>query len=316
MGSLERINGLLESFGAPSLNNPDFSISFLTVPYSALTPSPATLGVDLALLYATHPVRHENPLIDFNPSHPTEPFSSITQLIQGVYENYPDQARWICRSRIYTTQPHLMPFCRGMVRVAAKRVTPLLQAPDLEISPTPLQAFDVTPKKAKAKHLSHSVENLNPRSLQDWMTWANQAAKNLPRHAIRHQSDRPIVALLLLPQQDGRNYDLRAAAYNQNARNRTLHAEVNLIQNWFRDTHQLIPAGAVVLTTLKPCKMCAALIWQCSQDRPSLQVFYSEMDPGKYAQNTALEPYTLDRELASADRAERELEIMKPLFSS
>jgi tRNA(Arg) A34 adenosine deaminase TadA len=129
----------------------------------------------------------------------------------------------------------------------------------------------------------------------------------------RSSRNRPVAALLLSPQPQTGQLQLLASAVNQNARNRTLHAEVNLIQNLYRRTGHLIPPHSYVLSSLKPCRMCAALIWQSAERIETLQILYGENDPGPHAQNTTLDPHTLDRKLASATPAQEALEIQRLL---
>lgn len=258
-----------------------------------------------------------------------EPFSAVTRLIQGIYQTYPDQARKICRSRIYTTQPSLTPFCRGMIHVAAKRVT-LLEpgAPHPDLLSARLQDLThwnsgtVTLASQELEQTLHTYLSQTPsppKSLDNWAQLTHRLVSELPRNSIRHQSNRPIVALLLGQTAGHTELSLLAAAQNENAKNRTLHAEVNLIQNWYRNTGRAIPEGSVILTSLKPCRMCAGLIWQTAQNRRQLKVIYLENDPGPNAQNTALEPHTFDRKMAATQPEELELEILKewaPLRSS
>ncbi len=270
-----------------------------------------------ALFYATEAARET--LQESSP-----PSSSVTRLIQGIYEKYPDSARMLCRARIYTTQPRLTPFCRGMVRVAAKRITLLGTGSDgeseiqtmtgqLNLPAIDLTEWDTTPHSARSdvfeKILNERLSALDqaPKTLENWMKFTQNLAQSLPRHPLRHQSDRPVVALLLTQKPKSTDLELLAAACNQNAKNRTLHAEVNLIQNWYRATGKLIPEDAVVITSLKPCRMCAGLIWQSSKNHRQLRVYYLENDPGPNAQNTALEPHTVDRQFAAMNPAEREI---------
>jgi tRNA(Arg) A34 adenosine deaminase TadA len=185
------------------------------------------------------------------------------------------------------------------VRIAAKRIT-LLERETFSFRSLPTQAVDLTQWDAQTHPKGIIPDPLPERqSLPEWIDRTHQLTLALPRGPIRHQSNRPIVALLLAPISGTKEFELLAAASNQNSKNRTLHAEVNLIQNWYRKTQKILPPGSVILTSLKPCRMCAALIWQSSDDRQSLRVIYLENDPGKNAQNTALEPQTLDRKLAS-----------------
>ncbi len=303
------LSTLAAQLAVPRLNNPMLQVSLLIAPIRVTQPNHnSKVTQETTLFYATQPTEAgARSLL----------LSSVSRLIQGIYEKYPDQGRAICRARVYTTQPKLTPFCRGIVRVAAKRITILERAP-LPLLDQPVRSIDVsdwdTHFKTKGEILETELKPVT-RDLPGWMTLtrklAHHLALDLSRHSARHQSDRPVVALLLSPVPGTRDFELRSAACNQNSKNRTLHAEVNLIQNWYRTTQKPLPKDSVILTSLKPCRMCAALIWQSSMNRKALRVYYAENDPGKNAQDTALEPNTLDRKLASNDPEEISLEAQE-----
>ncbi len=271
---------------------------------------------DHQLFYATQPIRTDL-------KAPPPPLSSMTRLIQGVYEHLPDQARKICRARIFSNQTELTPFCRGMIRVAAKRMTQISSS-ELQTLPHDFslhfhnlthwdhQPTRFQPGELKENFVSQLISNSNALlPLDHWIEWTRTLVAKIPLQATRYQSDRPVVALLLAFSENEETYQLLGAARNQNAKNRTLHAEVNLIQNWYRSTGIPIPKNTVILTSLKPCRMCAGLIWQSSLNPKNLRVYYLENDPGPYAQNTALEPNTADRRLSASTTEELRHEILK-----
>ncbi len=299
------LSTLAAQLAAPRLNNPMLQVSLLIAPIRVTQPNhDSKVTQETTLFYATQPTEEgARSLL----------LSSVSRLIQGIYEKYPDQGRAICRARVYTTQPKLTPFCRGIIRVAAKRITILERAP-LPLLDQPVRSIDVSDWDAHFKNKGEMTDfDLNPakKDLPGWMALTRKLALHLPRHSVRHQGDRPVVALLLSPVPGTPDFELRSAACNQNSKNRTLHAEVNLIQNWFRTTQKPLPIDSVILTSLKPCRMCAALIWQSSMNRRALRVYYAENDPGKNAQKTALEPNTLDRKLASDYPEEVSLEAQE-----
>jgi len=86
-----------------------------------------------------------------------------------------------------------------------------------------------------------------------------------------------------------------AWAVNSSARNKTLHAEVNLVQSYCRRTGAPLPAGARIYTTLKSCKMCAGMIWSAARDPLSLRVFFGKDDPGPKARATVLSANSFER---------------------
>lgn len=225
-----------------------------------------------------------------------EPSSSIFRLIQGIYAIAPDQARKILRNRIFSTE-NPTEFCFGAVKVSAKRLTaPIAPKPH----PIPM-GFEFTkidlPPSQTSSSVPHSLRKAcspSPISNADFLELAKQLTQEVPRTGPRYTRDRAIAALLV-----SEKGEILASALNTNASNRTLHAELNLIQNYFENTKKPIPRGAKVFVTLKPCKMCAGAIWSCSEDPLSLQVYYSEFDSGRNARWTILDADSAERKRAS-----------------
>ena len=144
--------------------------------------------------------------------------------------------------------------------------------------------------------------------------------------APRATRDRAVVAMLV-----GRDGALLDCAVNTNARNRALHAEVNLLAPWLEgfvatagedeDETNLasprkrreLPPGARVLVTLQCCRMCAALICAAADDARERRgvetlrdVVYAEKDDGKYSDDTALQRRGWERERRSTREADAE----------
>jgi hypothetical protein len=78
-----------------------------------------------------------------------------------------------------------------------------------------------------------------------------------------------------------------AEAKNTHSQIKTRHAEMNLLLK-MRQEGKLIPKDTILISTLKPCAMCAALIWEMAEDLKRLQIIYLENDPGPWGQNTIL----------------------------
>lgn len=227
--------------------------------------------------------------------------SAITRLIQGIYERDPAQARRILRHRIRATVEEPTEMCWGMVRVAAKRLDrgvreeehPLAPGQELiEVGcsgPGPGTFGDGT---------EFSAEAVDPMSI------AKELATRVSLHELRHQSDRKIAALLL--SEEGR---ILAWAINSSARNKTLHAEVSLVQSYCRRTGELLPAGSRIYTTLKSCKMCAGMIWSAAREPLSLRVYFDQDDPGPKARATVLNAGSFERTRAARMAGRPELRL-------
>jgi tRNA(Arg) A34 adenosine deaminase TadA len=210
--------------------------------------------------------------------------SAPVVLIQGIYDLKPEQARRIVRHRIFTTGGP-SPSLSGIVKVAAKRITPSLTEQDevFQIRSgeklVEIHARDI--HRPPPPDLSGLLQNSSEWSNSQWMSLAKTLAHQIHRQEARYASDRPIAALLVSAENT-----LLGAAVNTNAKNRTLHAEMNLIASL---SSRRIPPGSRLFTTLKPCRMCAGMICDSSSELRALQVIFSEDDPGPHARNTALD---------------------------
>lgn len=211
------------------------------------------------------------------------PATAVTKLIQNLFDLKVDHSFFILRKRIFANYP-LTSLCRGMIKIAAKRATGEITATDHQMD------------------LNHAWEELGEGELLhsrhvDPVAWqaptvvegqesAKLALKSLiaqiPRGAILHDHNREIAVLIC--DEQGR---LLEHATNSNYKNKTMHAEVTAIQNYFRRTGQSLPENTRIYVSLKPCVMCSAMISKLAPD--SCQVIYFQDDPGPMAKNTELE---------------------------
>lgn len=200
--------------------------------------------------------------------------TAVFELVQGVYEAFPGQAHALLRARILTTAPP-RPLDRAVVQVAAKRLT----AGVSPCEPQDVVRFDVSPFARRARATARRRARVrcdDPAEVVD-------IAQALPRGTgPLAAQDRPVVAALAGP--DGR---VLGATRNTAGRNRTLHAEVNLVQGWWAQHRTPLPDGSTVYVSLQPCRMCAALLAHAAGGR--LTVCYGAPDPGRFARGTALQ---------------------------
>jgi tRNA(Arg) A34 adenosine deaminase TadA len=240
--------------------------------------------------------------------------SPVVNLIQGIYDCH-DQPRKLLRQRIYTTStPTAM--CLGMIKVAAKRMTaeivPRRHAIDLasdlthfeEIKPLSRLGPSLAPNLNFLPASAHSLIDIQAMAKEcvsdlDFMRLANRLAQESKsasgEESPRHLRDRPIAALLVSGLNSGLVYEptsgageILAWAVNTNRTNKTLHSEVNMIQHYCRSIGGPVPIGSRIYTTLKPCKMCAGMIWTAAEDIQKIIVYYGEDDPGPHAKVTML----------------------------
>ncbi|MBB6051537.1 Bd3614 family nucleic acid deaminase [Armatimonas rosea] len=239
------------------------------------------------------------------------PETAVSRLVQGIYEHYPEQARALVRNRIYLSGGKT-PFCDGMIRVAAKRCT---EIPDNE-------CLGLTGRRAPACPTdSRELPSLLPARLADFsvptlslaeaFALCNQLEAEIPRHdSERYKADRPVAALVL-----DREGKLLGQGINSGSRNRTRHAEMEAIRDAWAKTGQRLPAGATLISTLKPCRMCAALAWWFCDNPAQLTVLYRDFDPGPHGRATILDVGTADR-LRWATPEQHALEIQHQGFTT
>jgi tRNA(Arg) A34 adenosine deaminase TadA len=214
------------------------------------------------------------------------PTCAVAKLIQGVYELDPKNARQILRNRIFTTEPP-NELSYGMVKVAAKRA-------DFNVSRSlvaeKVRAGEVIQLDSPEAPSLIELSDRAGRTDSEWMTLARSLASGIPKGDSRYLSDRPVAAILV-----SSSGEALAAAVNCNARNRTRHAEVNLAQGYFALRGTKLPKGATLFVTLKPCRMCAGMLWHFSEDIFCMRVVFGELDPGPHSLHTVLGAGTPDR---------------------
>jgi tRNA(Arg) A34 adenosine deaminase TadA len=236
------------------------------------------------------------------------PTSAVVRLIQGIYATEPEKSRVLVRNRIYTTASLTM-MDRGIIQVAAKRATDrILDEALLDVALGDQKNFEIPERKIDLSetlnglstaleyeshpHLTPSA-HLVPDVVRDDKAWMALAVRlTHPTQVSRESraalflSNRPVAAILV-----SKTGELLEWALNTNAVNKTLHAELNLVQSFYRKFKSNLPAGSKLFTTLKPCKMCAAMLFDAVEDMRNFEVVYGEDDPGPNARNTALENF-------------------------
>lgn len=216
---------------------------------------------------------HFNNLTYYSCYSPTinEPHSAVTQLIQGIYTNYPFQAQEILRNRIYLNyQPTLM--CHSMIKIAAKRFA-IDKNFKIAKDHIPIQYFPY----------EQTLKTTPKASIETAIQWLK--AKDLETPLPRYLSHRNVKAFIT-------NYDktIFMFAKNENQSNKTLHAEVILLQKYFQSFKRGFTEPTELYTTLQCCKMCASMFWQMHQHPlDNLKVFYLQKEHGPSAVNTILQ---------------------------
>jgi deoxycytidylate deaminase len=249
------------------------------------------------LLYKIHRVGYESAYVKHQnrvyfchfPVEIRAPSSAVVKLLQSVFDLYVDQSFFILRNRIYTTD-QVGAMDLGMVKVAGKRITDRVKAVDHGL---PIQ-FDLI-EVAAADEIVCKMRSLKEENyVQMQNIFSNfkgsptqlvlELARQVSRGEVLHDFNRNIAAVLF----DGDNTPLNYGV-NQNSLNKTLHAEVNLVQSFYLRTGRKLPIGAKIFCTHKPCKMCAGMIHDWSEDIGSLQVIYQQDVTGRLSRRTVLD---------------------------
>lgn len=225
------------------------------------------------------------------PSSP-EPASAVTRLIQGVYEREGTQARFTLRARIFATAaPRAL--CWSMMKVAARRLTAPIEPIDHGLSlahqlieVTGLETAGLAAQKGPSDETGFPLTIWRgagvPRSEAELMALVSDLASLARREsAAFYERDRAIAALALSPEGALLSWGL-----NSSRDNRTLHAELNLVQRYWRAHQKKLPPHTRVYVSRKPCRMCAALLFEATKDAPTLRVIYADDDPGPNARET------------------------------
>lgn len=230
------------------------------------------------------------------PNDQTAPSSAIVKLLQGLFDEYIDHSFFILRKRLFTTAT-ATEMCQGMIKVVAKRVTENVMAQDhgIAIVEEPICIGDLTALVMPTKYLNK--ENLTlttevaewlsaaqPELREDFMRQVLNMSALVPRGEVLHDYDRDIAAILV--DKDGK---LLSYGVNSNSKNKTLHAEVNLIQKYFKETGRKLPVGSTLFSTHKPCKMCAGMIFHWAENPDGLQVYYNIEEAGGLSKTTILD---------------------------
>lgn len=234
------------------------------------------------------------------PTAINSPSSATVKLLQALFDQFLDHSFFILRQRIFTTTA-LTEMCKGMIKVVAKRATDsvvpvnhgleiLAQFQEVGGDSALVELSNLSKENLLAvSAVDKFVENLSGKGFQEYMQAAQQLARQVPRGEVLHDYDRDIAALLFDEKGKLLSYGL-----NSNSKNKTLHAEVNLLQKWYRETQSKVPSGSVLISTHKPCKMCAGMIYHWSENPHETRVLYGVEESGGLSRNTVLDRFSLN----------------------
>jgi tRNA(Arg) A34 adenosine deaminase TadA len=226
------------------------------------------------------------------------PSSALVKLVQGIFAEFHDLSFFILRNRIYTNRSS-SEMDQGMLKVAGKRATFDVEAKDHQQALSQFTFIEVGEGRiiinsASGVFPAHLKEKLQflPRELSAQFEVLKLLAETNPSLPDLHDSNRKIAALLLDEQQK-----VIGIGLNQNAKNKTLHAEVNLVQSLYLETGLRIPKNSILLSTHKPCKMCAGMIFDSCEHPDSLRVYYQTEESGGLSRNTVLDQRKMNQRI-------------------
>ena len=207
---------------------------------------------------------------------PQEPQSAATQLIQGIFESFPEQALTYLRRPLWLSYPPSL-MDRGMIAVAAKRYRF-----------DPHLSRKLSESDSRKQQIRYQLNNNDcfgsPMSIERGLSWLREESKSDCAPSRLYERDREIRALLI-----DEKHEVLLMAKNGNSQNKTKHAEVVLLQEYYLRFQKGFEQQMTLVTSLQCCKMCAAMVWHMHLDPwKNLKVFYSKPELGPSARDTIL----------------------------
>lgn len=218
-----------------------------------------------------------------------QPETPATRLICGLWARFGSNALVLVRRPIFTLAP-ITELDRAFVKVSAKRIKPVTPSAILPSERPSLVEIGADERLDTTRLPARRV-----RSEPEALACLEVLESRIPRGPRLATSARRLSALLV-----DAGGEVLSAALNTAGHDRTRHAEANLVRSWWQTTRSHLPQGATLYCTLKPCKMCAALIWTAAHEHKNVNVVFARFDPGPLAQDTLLSKNGMERLAKSA----------------
>lgn len=197
----------------------------------------------------------------------------VSVLCEGLAAKFPAQAKAVLRNRIFTNYEPT-PFCEGVVKVAAKRLSVLSE---LEFQAQ--LSTNGSIERIEPISTPPAAERNNSRpSLQ-----SSDEIKTLLHQLRGDSSGLKVGAALLSPDQK-----VLSCASNQTETNPLWHAEYLSIKRYIEMSKAKVAKGSHLYVSLQPCAMCAGYLHHVSENFSQTHIHYLEKDPGPKAQNSVL----------------------------
>ena len=204
----------------------------------------------------------------------------LLALIQGVWALYPDDALKLLRHRI-GLGPEKTRYDECVARVAAKRIREQDAPPEGTF--TDLSAW-LSDGLQRARDASEALGRPNDGGWEAFVAWCDTLTGDDPPSSLRYQRHRPVGAWLV----DAQGMPILAAR-NTSGRDRTRHAELELLLAWYARERGPLPEGAQIWTSLQSCRMCAAAIVHATDAATPITVRYLHEDSGRLSSDTELQ---------------------------
>lgn len=221
--------------------------------------------------------------------------SPVTVLLQKIFDLKKDLSFFILRRPIYTNYKPT-PKDVGMVKVVAKRIVNLKERALSFENETGLEC------EGRVWHFlepgpSPNLSPVHEQPVQDLKSSPLEVLQNLvtliPRGPILHDFDRQVAAVLVSEEGQILEFGLNSSHINK-----TLHAEINLLQRYFEKHQGPLPAGSRQYVTHKPCKMCAGMIYEAlGENRGKVEIVYLNEVEGRHSSFTVLDQFSLNSKL-------------------
>ena len=230
--------------------------------------------------------------------------SAYEHLLHLLHAYVGQEAQWWSRAKAYTNDP-ISPQMWGLMKVAGKRLYQL--EPDqmdyLWSKTDPKDRRILSPfSPQEIEHFNHygtvtpvstSVFFSSIKQAGQWLdTWVNHHNQQLRSQGLGEEQElgrrwggqRRVVGAIVLDS----SLKLLAQQLNQPNLGSTAHAECLVYDHLCRQAVWPEINELILISSLKPCKMCAGL-WVGESKLTQLHVRYLQDDPGPNGQNTAFD---------------------------
>lgn len=208
----------------------------------------------------------------------------LTKLVYGINQEFGVERFRYLRIPIETNYK-LSNWERGVVKVCAKRCREFRDISEaFNISHRHLdigRMLEAGFEQHRCENAIGTFENTNEALRRVLLVEKEMRISfNAEERFLRHRC----VAVTIIDQ----NGKVLVTATNSNAKNQLLHAEVNAFAQLTRHNINELAPGSTIVTTLKPCIMCANLILEFTRNKKDVKVLAAQDDFGSFGRHNIL----------------------------